>query len=395
MALYRDYYEIELYANNRLIDLIPNSYGFEMTDSIHKIFSSGAFFLNDETGLLQEYLGTDQGLHVTLDYGTKDKTNRNKYIVLNNTLNAPSTSRYLSGEVEVPIKHRWFNYQERRSASFDDRISEVVKTLAQAYPFSGMDIEDTQNRDFWYQGNRTQAEFIKDILLPRAFSTNSGGTPFFVYITNDDVLHMRHLQSMYTQKAKAKYLYDMNKTHKKGDINQRFLIQSLMKWQADWDNETKKTRQYDIYTVNQDGSVEKQSTERLLDHIGGGRAVPIQNDQGNTTGIATWFFQEPSDDNDKGKINNLFRKNLFIDRFLITVPLNPYLQSGDKIEVEFNKKEESGVSTSERYSGNYIVEMCTHRWIKEENRGETEMVIGRGATTIPNEYIFEANVMKE
>jgi hypothetical protein len=389
MAVYRDYYEIELYANDRLIDIIPNSYGFAMTDSIHKLFATGTFYLNDETGLLQEYMGTDQGVKVTLDYGTKEKTNKNHYVVLGNSLQNPSTSKYISGEVEISLKHEWFNFQDRRSTSFDDRISQIVKRLVSGYGFNNIDVNDSQNRDYWYQANRTQSEFIKEVLLPRAYSTNAAGTPFFAYITSDNVFHFRNLQSMYNQNPEFKYIYDPTRFHKQTDTDQKFLINDLVKWQTDWDNTTKDQRQIDFYFVEKDGSVKKASTERLIQHVGGGAAIPILNEQGNTTDVKTWFFQNGRvTDNDKGKINDSFRENLFIDRFLITVPLNPYLQSGKKIEVEFKKQQEDGVGISERYSGDYIIEMCSHVWNKEESRGETQVLIGRGATTIPANYLF-------
>lgn len=396
MGLYREYYEITLMVNDREIELIPNAFSFSQTDSIHKLFSTGRVLLNDETGLLQEYMGADVGNRITLNYGTEEKTNENHYIIIGNSMTNASTYKYLSGEVDIPLKHEWFNRQNRSSRSFNDRISEVIQSLLESYNFNDLDINDTQNKDFWYQANRTEAEFIKEVLRDRAFSTNTGGTPFFAYITNDNVFHLRHLQSMNQQKSIAKYVYDPSRFNTKSEEGSLYTFYDVTKWQTEVDSNTKKLRNIEIYYINKDGSLVKKETETLPNHTSGdGTQYPILNDSGNATDTLEFFFKDNDNDNTKGRINSAFRDNLFSDRFMVTAPLNPELQSGQKIEVEFLRQDdEEGSSSSERYSGEYIIEMCTHNWDKDRSMGETMLVIGRGLSNLPSNYLFSRYAME-
>jgi len=394
MPLYRDYYDIALSVNNQPVDLIPNAFSFSMTDSIHKLFSFGKFYLNDEAGLLQEYFGTDIGTKVGLQLGTEDFSNSNNYIITDSELPEVSTSKYLSGTVDITLKHEWFNYQYQSSEAYNNRISAVIQTLIGNYPFYDTQINDTQNGEYWYKGNRTQSEFIKEVLLPRAYSSNSAGTPYFAFTTNNNEFHFRHLSDMYNKQSKGRYRYDPTRTKPGEDVNPLYTVYNISKWNTPMDGKTKKQRNVQKYLLRNDGILEDKGVETLPEHIKTVGTIPIMNDRGLINDVYTYYFDSQLNDQGKGQINNLFRESVFTDQFLLTVPFNPELKSGDKIELEILKQEEGGDGLSERYTGNYIIEMCTHKWIKERSVGETDLIVGRGSAVFPSNYLFSQQGIK-
>lgn len=387
-----DYYTINLSFNDRKVEVAPQEFSFSMADSIYSLYNFATFELNDITGLLQEYFSTTEGAGITLGYGTKEYVNTCKYVIKKDDLPEIKTPGFLSGDVNAELVNHWYGKQEVKSKAYENSIATIVSQLTGGGGFTSLDIEDTGNFDFWYQPMITDAKFIQEALLPSAYSPKSN-TPFYAYITSDDIFHLKSFNSMITTNPTETIEY-RTQNPKTKNPNQTIHIRKMHQSSDEHRNLLKRN----LFKISRvDGSLIEDT-----DGIGsyppqGAKTIPIMNFGDMPTGYMNLGFDDTeagkSENKEGAKINST-KKSAIIDRFLILQPLNPKLKSGNLVQLNIYSSENDGDALSTHYSGKYVIENSEHIWNSKELRGYTKILVGRKYTKIlPGNYLLKPVLM--
>jgi len=390
-----DYYDIEIFVNDREVEIMSTEFSFSQIDSIYNLFSSGVITFHDKSGLLQEFLMTMEGSKVQINYGINNDFNKCAYVVKKDALEETETRGFLNGMVDMSLVHEWYNFQEIESTAYKDRISNIIRGIAEGYDFKSVDVNDTGNNDIWYQPLITDAAFIVKHLLPNSFSNNSNNTPFFCYITSDNTFHFRNAGSLMSGSPvdTIEYLMESKAELNPGAIN------AIKRWR-DGSDKNRSLRARMIYKLNREdgGLIEEEDSMGLYPQKNGFK-LPILNDKGTYSSFLDLDYEEKEigrKENLKGYIAHTMRDTLFLDRFLVMIPFKPKIRSGDVIKLNiYSMQDEDGTKLSEHYTGNYVVEQSEHIWNGEEQKGFSKLILGRKYVRVPSTYILGKSLMEK
>lgn len=396
---FQDYYTINIKVNDTPFEIDPQGFSFSLSDSIYSLYPTAIFTIGDDLGVFQEYLGITNGNKVEIEYGNNNTTFKNKYIINEDTLQEPKDPGFLNGDVDVELIHEWYNEQQIRSKAYRDRISRIVRKIADLYNFKSIDINDTGNEDIWYQPNITDAKFINDILLKYAYSLNASNTPFYAFITNDNVFHFRNLQSMMEEDRVATIEYKIDSPRKKEEgeeSSEKTFTQTVKRWSPNYKS-LWKLKHKSVYRFNSETGKFENETLNITEFPGMlNLNIPISNDTGNITSvdyIGRVKQETGKKENNLGEEINLMRNGMLYDRFLIIQPFNPKLKSGKNVQLLVHARERNEQQISKRYSGDYIIENCEHIWSGDDSQGFTKIIVGRKYIQIPSAYSLKPLLM--
>jgi hypothetical protein len=406
-VLFLDYLQMDLNINGNDVDIQPPSLSFIQTDSIYNFLNDLDITISDPNGYLQEYFLITEGTEITLTfgskYGEKSIINKSPYVIKKIQQDKFAEYGTLAGELKCNSINRFYQRQERDNKGFYGKISEIIKNIINSYSlnnFSGLDIDPTDNNDFWYRTLQTDANFIESILLPNAYSSGSNNSPFYSFVTSDNVFHFRNLYTMLKASPVATFEYRVPISVNENDGTHLNLIQSLRRWQ-EGSNETKKFRHRNIYSVSrQDGSL-IVTKDNITDHPSSESGkLSIINDQDLTTGFLNLGYDETDPgrkDNLKGQIINSARPSALMDRFIIITPFHPEVTAGKAIVVNFFIRDfqTNNFIASSTFSGKYIVEKSQHVFMGGKDlKGYSMFFIGRKfIPNIPGTYDLQKKLM--
>lgn len=393
-----EYYTTNIQFNGQKVDLNPSLYSFAISDSIYSLYASGFFTLQDETGFLQEYLTTTPGQELGIEFGAENTNIKAPYTLISDRVEEITHPGLLNGPVEVSLLHAWFSAQQVRSTAYKDKIANVVKKLVSRFNFSGVDIDDTGNNDYWYQPLITDAKFLNDILLPYAYAVNSDNTPFYSFVTTDNIFHFKHYKSLLNQSIASTIDYKVEmgtkKERKQSDTYKK--TQEIKRYTTSL-KDIWKYKNREIYSISRsDGSLIAVEDLITSHPPASNLSLPIAGDASTQTGFL-YVGKEKEDpgtkENLKGWQINEGKKSMFTDRFICLLPFHPKLQSGKAIQLNIFIGSGNQTQLSKRYSGKYIIENCDHVWNGEENQGYTKIIVGRKYVQIPNTYNLKATLL--
>lgn len=393
MGRYLDYYTINLSVDDKIIDFDPDTYSFSLHDSIYNLYSSCIFEIEDVAGFLQEGLALAPGAKYKLEYGNKDIINSSEFVIDNDNLEDVKEPGYLDGRVSLRLKHAWWYDQVIRSKGYQDRISQIVRDIANTYNFTELNINDTGNEDTWIQPLITDAKFITEMLLPNAFSRNANNTPFYCFIDVGNVFNFRNMDSMLNEEQVAEINYTIDKTNLVGNDNipaPNKTTTSIRRWSKNSSNWWPLTSRRIFKIDRTDGTLSEEEDAITEYPAQNNLYMPILRPQEN--GFHSYKnvqFSEYSTgrkENVQGWQLNSVKDGMFVDEFLLIIPLNPALKSGKIIQFNVFTVESRGQKLSKRFSGRYLIEDCEHIWNGEERRGFSKIVIGRKYVALPSSY---------
>jgi hypothetical protein len=390
---YLDYYTINVTLNNKSEEVDPKNVSFSLKDNIYSLYNTASFTFRDTTGLFQEYLSTTEGVKVKIGYGTKETINACSYVNKYDLLDAPETQGFLNGNVDMFLVNEWYNKQQVRSKAYENRISKVIQTLIDKENFTSEDIDSTGNEDIWYQCLTTDAKFINEILLPKAYSRNAKDSPFFCFITCDNVFHLRNYYSMTNTNIVATIDYKASRT--KEEESEFDKISAIKRWHQSSDIHRPLRSRYIFRISSTDGTLDAEEKD-ITDHPPKNNLnLPILHDLGYKTGFQDLGFSQTNTgpkENNLGSYINTMKPSLFLDRFLIILPLHPKITSGKMIQLNtYIAEGENKISTN--FSGEYLVEECEHIWNNETQRGYTKLIVGRHFIKVPNAYLLKPELL--
>ena len=388
--------EIELKINEQEIEISPSEFSFSLKSSIHDFFNTVDFTFHDMSGLLQEAFLLTEGVEVEISYGIESDVNKCSYVISRDELDEPDRIGLMAGQVDIELIHKWYDEQEVISKGYSQKISSIIRSLTNSYSkgFSELDIETTVNNDIWYQPLMTDAKFISKILLPNAYSYSANETPFYCYITSDNIFHFKSANKMYTTKAVDTFTFEVDQPE---TINQN-TIMNLQRWKKGTYLYRHQFHQKTFRTNPNSGALETDD-DYLFNHPPTrNKVLPFIMTKDRMTGFFDVGYGPETtaqSENLLGQVNNSFRESMCIERFLISIPFYPKLKAGNSINLNIFMVSASGKentlsgnysSPRETKEGEYVVEDCIHHWNGEEKRSFTELLIGRKYVDVPDSY---------
>ena len=394
---YNDFYEIAIIVNDEIADINPVNISFSLHDSINSLYSWVTCTLQDTSGIIQDSFFTTEGLVVKIEFGTDDQINSCSYVIRDDELPTPKTRGLLNGDVEINLVHEWYDKQEIKSTAYKKRISEIVEQLAGGYSFDSIDKNDTGNQDIWYQPLMTDARFINNILLPNAYSYNADKSPFYAYITCDNVFHFRRLNSMFTAKSLTTISYSIaEESTKEYDPS---TIAQITRWR-EGSTIHKDLRHRKIFKIDrEDGKlIEEEDFIYSYPELEKEKNIPIIGDKELITSYLNIQYLESEvgrKENLLGQTYSTTKKGMFLEKFMLLLPLNLKLISGNPIDLKIFtiNAEGDNVRLTKTFSGKYIIVESQHTWNGFESKGYSKLIIGRKLIDLPDSYFIKAKFL--
>ena len=388
MAISQEYYSMDFSLNGVTAELVPEEISFVISDSIYSLYNYGKVIIQDSTGGYQEYFATTEGAKFSINYGSIEKTNACPFVIKDDHIDKMDTAGLLAGSVGINIVNKWYIDQKIKSKSYKAPIHSIINSIVSMAGFASLEIEATGNDDYWYQMMTTDAKFIKEMLLPNAYS-NSSETPFYAYITNDNIFHLKSLKSMMKSNPTTTIKYNIPS---KDDTDNDFTLQ-VRRWHQSSDKHRKFLNR-NIYKISRtDGTLVESSDSIRSYPPNNAESIPIMNHGDQDTGYINLGFdrtESGASQNLDGEIINSQRDSIFLERFLLTYPLNPNLHSGETIQFNVYTADNQREILSPRHSGKYVIESCEHLWDRESRRGSTKLIIGRKYIgSVPSTYVIK------
>lgn len=380
---YRYYGSLSI--NDISADIPLSTTSFIIKDSINELYPKVNFTINDEWGTMNEYLAFIDGSKISLSFGkTKETQIKNDYRVFVNGQPIQNSQNYISGKISVELIHDYYYYQNKISKSYQNNISDIIKSLVNKYKFSKLDIDTTYNSGLWIQPYMSDAEFIINNLLPYSYSTDSNNSPFYCWIDNNNVFHFKSYKQLCEQKAIRKYEYTSLGENTVFDENSILTVNFLQ----DGMNVIKPLINQVYGYYNKDGDFVNEQNLKMKDFPKNKTSkIPIIADASLITDVFENLdddmYSEDNENNRKGYINNRMRNSFCLDKVLISTNIDPQLHSGQLVNIKLPMM---NGNNSQKQSGDYIIETCYHKW--NGKQGVTILVCARQRITVNGDYKF-------
>jgi len=397
--IYNQYYNLEVSLNGQALEISPNETYFSMHDSIHNFFSNSTIILNDSFGLMREYMMSIEGTLYDLSYGIENLKNnllKNSYVTISDETKEVMSNGVLNGKISLNLLHSFYDKQEIQNAAYKKTISNIIDSLIESHFFKEKDIESTQGVTTWYQLGMNQKDFIEKVLIPNAYSDSADKTPFFAFIDNNNVFNFKSYKTMFNSSPVA--TLNFNPIKKEGSsINSIYDIKPFRTGSL----KTKSKRNRTLISRSlQNGSFTKEKD--LMSSYPGtkenGALLPIL---GNEKVVTDFIYQSYQYTDQGRKESFLGRKifgqkdSFFLEKFIITLPFNPLLNSGKTVMLNLAILNENRIPEYSLYnSGKYLIEDCIHSWVGGDiKRGSTQIIVSRKYCFIPSTFNLKAKIM--
>jgi len=379
---------VEIKTNGKELVIPADWLSFSINDSIHSIYNSFDSSILDRSGKISEVLLTTPGNIFSIKFGKEDDMENiveGSFVINDDKMASPDEgSKVYGGKVDLFGYHEWFNLQQESSASFKTKASSVANTLTNSYPWKGKNITSTQETKAWFQGLRTPARFIQEIVTPKSFSNSL--TPFFAFINNKNEFNFLDYSTMFTGSAKNFY-YSPGASE---NLDPSTLIHGISRWSESL-KKAKMTKKKMSYRITDSGELEKlelNSNDFYKKPPSDIYLVSNQEGRGPTNHITTVYGRagESISDMSYNEVNEM-RESFFRERFIILLSFDPSLVAGKTINIYLYLPTDTNDSYSVRFSGKYLVEASSHIWSGETKSAMTKLVISRKYnSSIPDDF---------
>lgn len=409
-------FEFELTINDKVQEIDPINFSFSIRDSIHKLFPEMSMEIMDVTGFLQEVMLFTEGMPVKLKYGLEQgNTISCPFGIVNEELPGTMTYDSIGGKVFFQCVHDWYYQQEVKGDAYEGRITEVIKNkLIDNYAFTNIDLirsggvtgwNDTGCENTWYRPLMNQKDFIEKILLPNAYSNNAFDSPFFCFIDSNNEFNFRNYHSMTSTDPVKKISMlnfsrrpdiddDSGGTRIEDGVGDRFIF-SFKRWKTGA-MITKKLRNRSLFLRDRETGEYEYAKDAISSYPKQSQGyLPIMQDP-LTSGVYDQNYKESGSmlECQKGRKINSMKDSFFLERFVMTVPLDTTLRAGKLIEITLPLKIQQDTANSLNYTGKYLIESSDHVWESSSKFGYTQLVISRKFQSVPNTSLILGKLMK-
>jgi len=394
--VYQDRYEISLLINGEEYQEMASEFSFTLMDSIWNYYPEGKIMFRDYGGFLQEFFALANGTRYDITFGTGAELLTCPFTVLRNGLNENTIQNSLGGLVQADLIHESYYNQEKLSASYTTPLHSIVSNLASQYPYTSVNVDSTKNKGTWYQPLVSNMFFIKHILLPNAYSTDSDETPFYCYADLKNNFYFKNYKKLFYEAKPVSDIFSYSDTQ---DSNATNVVKSINRLQTSL-TDIRKLYKRQIHSFDKDGNFITEE-DTLLDYPSGlNKIIPI-NAQ-DTLNLLTDSLELYSDSEDTDKqrfYNNLglklntIRPLLHIDKLILVMPLNTKMTAGKKINLLYaSGGDETKEESSNQYSGECLIEKSFHNW--DGNVGSTNIVVSRPSINVPDSYYLKPDLIQ-
>lgn len=364
--------DVSFLVNGADANLNPTEYVLSMSDSIHLTFPELSLGLKDPTGMIHEMgvflLGIPLEASITVNEDSVQSAFRvSKRETLRNT-----TYGQLSGDLSVSAVHKSFFDMTTEKKSFKNTVSSVVSEIMKPL-FSAVKVEATDGKGIFYKFE-TEDEFLREVLLPNALSSDNKKTPYVAFGSLDGNFYFQSLGLLMEQSPVTK----LTLNSVSGASTVVGTVTGFLPFTEDI------TRCLDSFAHATESFKEgayASSASKVIDGFTG--KLPFLGT--NTVESDEWTGTPNNPDIEYEKFEearryDACRKAFFLERALVFTAEDPKLVSGKIIDLSVYLQDvEKKESPSEYYSGNWLIERSNHSWMGSS--GRTLLVVVRPSVT--------------
>lgn len=192
---------------------------FLVIDSLINYFPYMELVINDDASLFTEDYFFTEFLDILIKFDSingVDKIRHNFYWS-EHQMNSPTSTELITGVTLIPGLSNFKKQDEVKSNSYYNNISTIVRQIMNKYEFPEnrmkLNISETSNFDYHYQGNEYDYEFIQK-LCDQAYSPTNTNSPFYTFINLRGEFFFQTVQDLIDQKSKIDLFFgnDNNQT---------------------------------------------------------------------------------------------------------------------------------------------------------------------------------------
>ena len=307
------------------------------------------------------------------------------------------------GHFTVKAIHVMAWKQYKKSRAFRDRISEIVKKIGTEYGYQ-TDINDTGNADIWYQCNLTDGEYLMNQLLPNAWSHNAEGSPFYIYLDFNNVLHCRHFKS-FVRKSPKFYMNvgSQSDTVVKAD---KTVIQKGAPMFIGYKRDTMDAFDFarahlvDTWEIaRESGGVNQKVFDNYNQPKTNSGHLFLLNAQKKSLKLLGTGFTNPEvgkEETTKGSIVQVSRFYPGIEKItaIVVFHTDTWLDLGDVIGLAFTRADRRNGAYSEKMSDSYVVTEIGLMWDRDKAVMTSRLVLTRVTAKLPKGLKNEPKFLK-
>lgn len=380
-------YNIELTLDGKILGINPSTYSFSISDSIYNVLPELKLGFKDFGGYMNEFLTFIEGsiAGITLGYNKNQLTSN--YMITGNSIQS-----FEGGDIFNPVTtingiHEWYNYQEIISKAYNDRISNIIRTLANKYPlFKKKIINDTGNAGKWYQPLINDLQFIETILLPNSFSYNSKNTPFYCFVDTNNEFNFRNWNAMYQN------IPDITLKFQTSNIN-KLSKETIMTFSYVSDTAaSREALSRKVFYFNSLTGEIVEKNDKIQDYPNTGKKIPIKyKNQDYDFSYAMFGYVDNTDTFEKerqlGRQIYSMRNSIPMQKIFVTTRLNPDLRAGKVVNFKVEMKDtQDQIFESNYFSGKYLIESSNHSWNPVSQECNTQLQLSKRDVTVPFNY---------
>lgn len=391
--IYNDYYNIDFLLNKKSLQITSSDVVFSIHDSIHSFYPTATVLFNDITGSVREYLLPIEGNIFTIIYGTELNSKSISCNYVSNKSETPQSmsNGLLNGRITQRLTHEYNFYEETINKAYAGKISTIVSSTISDYTFSKKNIDATGSESTWYRLTSTQKDFIENVLIPNSYSDNSNNTPYFCFITVDNIFNYVHYYTLTTKSSIATLYYAPIK-QSSIDINAILDIKPFNNCS------NYKLRNRKVLTRSPSDGTFTTTVKKITDCPSNNPSenkFPVIYNKNLNTSFEYYLFNKTDlgeKEALKARILDEEREGLFTEKFQIITAFNPELKSGENVDLDLNIMGSTLIEKSLYSSGKYLIEDCIHSWDGSIKKGFTTIIVSRKYAKVPSNYLLSSKL---
>lgn len=374
-------YQIEVEMEGVEFTIHPSELEITLRDSIHSFYSSAAFSVQDVTGIFTEHGAFKNGVPYRIKLGRSNQEPAyNSYVVSHSSIDDVATPGFISGEVTANMVHQFLSLQGKESSAFDGEISGFVEQLVADGDFEELLIEPTAYSRIWYRPLWSQEETIR-MLCRKAYSTNSEGTPFYCFTDSKNRFHFESYETLFGKSPVKDYVFRPESEEGYSNNTVYTMLPVSPKYSSSWDS-----WHHAQYWMTPEGEIQ-EDVRTLMDITSAEGNVPFLG-QAELPTSYDFEWTEKDEPNRESRIAQNFKNGLFLDKYIIRVPLDSEAVAGETVNITTLYYSENGRETSPATSGKYLIESSKHEWVGKRQTAYSELLVSRPRIVYPSGYLI-------
>jgi hypothetical protein len=364
-------FELGISVNGSSQSVDPQEVSFTLLDSIYSLFPKAVLSFRDHFGYGLESKAYINGTKIEITLNYEENLLKCPYIVNSYETQELSETTQLNGKIVLELIHEEYKNSLRDTSAYRGNPSEIISEIFPSSHFleDSIFIEDTKEiKDKnLYNPNMTKEDFVKNILLPNAFSLEKSYSPYLCFINSSNEFYFKSIKQLMEEKEVSDLFFDSNQAHEN--------YQEKVFSAYPFSDRLSDVRDSFTYNLSYFSEEDQEYKEYSIDNFN-----IVEYNQVSLSGSTeltkpSIYFGVKSEKYREKEINNyLFSKrtDIFPERLIITIAFYPECCSGKTVYFNATYGNEN---SSESFSNKYIIEQSQHIWDGVTKRGLTKLVL--------------------